>query len=116
MNNKSERPDRLLAETLHDGWDDGPGAAFAQQAAALARRRRRARQTLVAAGTAAAATLVLSGLWLRPEPVHSLPPPTAAVPAYEVISDEQLLAQLRDRPLLVLPRENGTREFVLLDR
>ena len=37
-----------------------------------------------------------------------------AARSYEIISDEELLAQLRDRPILVVRKENGSREIVLL--
>jgi hypothetical protein len=35
---------------------------------------------------------------------------------YEIISDDELVAELPDEAILVLPQENGTRKIVLLDR
>jgi hypothetical protein len=37
-------------------------------------------------------------------------------PAYEIISDEELMAQLKEQPLLVFRGESGRKEFVFLDR
>lgn len=34
---------------------------------------------------------------------------------YEVLSDDELLAQVRDRPLLALRKENGTRHIIVLE-
>jgi len=115
MTEKHDPRTKLLTEIFHEEWSGGAPAGFARDAAALVRRRRRLRHSLVAAGTAAAVavlTLVLS----RPAPEHfrqrSLP---QAEPAYEIISDDELLAQLSDRPLLAMRTESGTREFVLLE-
>ncbi len=116
MTEKSDRKTKLLAEVFHDDWSEGPAAGFARQAALQARRRRQFRSWLMTAGAATVLTfaMVLS--------FHSRPAPMASVPfalnshrAYEIISDDDLLAQLHDRPLLAIQRENGTREFVLLE-
>ena len=78
---------------------------------------KRASFSVVAAVAVGAVLLVLR----KPAPIA--PPvamtgsvPTAAPAGYEIISDEELIATLRDRPLLVLPQENGTKKIVLLDR
>jgi hypothetical protein len=118
----TKRPDpreTLLAETFQGGdWADGPAGGFARRAAAAARRRRFVRGTIVASGAAAGiAAAVMFALLHRPtEPPFAAPPAiTATAPAYEIISDDELLAQLRDRPVLTVKRENGTREIVLLE-
>jgi hypothetical protein len=115
-----ERPDhrtKLLADTVHGDWLEGPVADFARQAAAHARRRRRLRRTAQAAGVIAC--FIAGGLALY----FRVPPPShrhttlqeSKTRAYEIISDDELLAQLHDRPLLALKKENGTHEFVFLD-
>lgn len=118
MNKKREQREKLLAETFHDDWVEGPAATFALQAAALARRRRRMRHAVVASGIAASVAIaLLFSLHHRPAPASApLTPAQVAVsaPAYEIISDEELIAQLRDQPLLVLNKKDGGREFVLL--
>ncbi|HEX2855046.1 MAG TPA: hypothetical protein VHO24_17560 [Opitutaceae bacterium] len=117
MNRKEHEREKLLAETFHGEWLEGPAATFAQQAARLARQRRRQRRAFLtfamAAGAAAALLVSLRHPLARTETTTSTPHST---PAYEIISDEELLAQLHDRPLLVMRGENGAKEFVLLDR
>ena len=117
MNKKHEQSEKLLAETFHDDWAEGSAATFALQAAALARRRRRFRHAVVASSVVASmAAALLVSLHRRPVPAPAPMAPLSAAPApaYEIISDEELLAQLRDRPLLVLNKQDGGREFVLL--
>lgn len=40
--------------------------------------------------------------------------PSAKTPGYEIVSDEEFFALLRDRPLLVLPEEKGPKKFIVL--
>lgn len=65
-------------------------------------------------------TVLLVSARLRVPPTGPGPskamPAAAVSPAFEIISDEELMAALRNRPLLVLPQETGARRFVLLDR
>lgn len=117
--------DRLLADTLHDDWASGPASAMARRAAALARLRRTVRRGAVALGMAFV-LVALGIITLRREssaPVVTVvaspavvPAQTAAVstPGYEIVSDEEFFALLRDRPLLVLPEEKGAKKFVVL--
>jgi len=121
MNDAPDDRERLLAETLHGDWTGGPAGAMPRRAAAYARRRhavRRASLALAAAATVAAVFLFVqrahSPLTPSAPPVAVVPP--SAHPGYEIISDDELVATLRDRPLLVLPQENGTKKIVLLDR
>lgn len=117
MTKKTKQQEKLLAETFHEDWAEGAAANFARQAAASARRRRRFRGTLVVSGMAAgiAAAVMISVHSHRVLKVEQVSPKISA-PAYEIISDEQLIAELRDRPLLVLPEENGAKKIVLLER
>ena len=107
---------RLLAETFHDDWAGGPAAEFARRAARHARRRRRLRRGLAASGSVAVALMLGALVHSRRELPAKSAFLVAPTPAYEIISDEELLAELHDRPLLVLPRENGSRDFVLLEQ
>jgi hypothetical protein len=116
MNNPPDDRTRLLAEMLHGDWTSGPAAEMARRAAAHARLRRTVRRSAVAAGVVAAIAVTLFFSPRRPALAPASVVTTAAKPAYEIISDEELLATLRDRPLLVLPQENGTKKIVLLDR
>ncbi len=114
MNEPRDRRAKLVAELFHENWAGGPVSDFARIAAAHARRRRRLRQSLVAASAVTGfAALIAVALFHRP-PVAPIAVPPRAAPAYEIISDDELLAHLRDRPLLVLRKENGGREFVVL--
>lgn len=126
MSNRPDNDVKLLAEAFHDDWVGGLAADFARAAAAHARARRRARRTFAALGAAAAAALLV---FSTSRPVAPAPEVAAALPShriattamtmpsargYEVISDEELLAHLREQPVFVLKKEDGTREIVLL--
>ena len=117
MNDPHDNDTKLLAAAFHDDWSEGRTADFARAAAAHARGRRRIRRTLSTAGVGTVLT-VAAFVTLRSTPPtlpsHAANPPATAAPGYEIISDEQLLAQLRDRPILVVRAENGSREIVVL--
>jgi hypothetical protein len=103
------KKDQLLAETL----GDGDGESFAGIAAAHARRRLTVKRyslpaiVLVAMVTALTATRQPTSK-SQPAAVH------APVPSLEIISDEELLAQLRDEPVLILKDGAGIAGVVFL--
>ena len=115
MNDSRDPRTKLLAETLDGDWAEGPAAAMARGAAAHARRRRVVRRTsLVLTAAAALAVVIFTGkLTHAPAPLVQV---AAVHRGYEIISDDELVALLRDRPLLVLPQANGAKKFVVLDR
>ena len=119
MNRKTDSESRLLAESYHGNWADGPTADFARTAARHARRRRAMRTTL--ASTAAIAVAIGAWFIASPDATSLSPtPPVAHAPprsdrGYEIISDDELLRQLRDRPVLVVGHENGRREITVLE-
>lgn len=89
------KKDQLLTDAL----TNGEGDSFALAAAAHARRRQAAKQLTLGAGTVAAALAV----WFATaSPKPNFRPVLPAVPTYEIISDAELLAQLKDQPVLVL--------------
>ena len=104
----------MLAETFHGDWAAGSARDFARRAALHARRRRGLRQAILGAGTIAGLAAVLFIVLHRPATDRLAPPPGKVAPAYEIISDDDFIALLRDRPALVLPQENGTKKIVLL--
>lgn len=119
MKPTNDARDRLLAETFDPEW---AGATLPRRVAARLRWRRRARK-------AAAAVIVVGaalGLpWmLREEPkasITAVPAPPAATtvnatPGYELITDEELFAQLPDAAWLIVETANGQRSFTLLGR
>ncbi len=117
----TEKPDfrtRLIADLFQGDWADGPAAAAALRAAAGARRRRARQRLLLTAGSvagmAAVLLLTLAHPGSRPVRVRAAAPPTSAS-SYQVISDDELLADVSDRPLLALREQNGAREIVVLD-
>jgi hypothetical protein len=121
MNKPTRKDERLLAETFHENWESGATAQFARAAAAHARNRRRARH---ATATLAGLAVLACGLFVardrfapRVVIAQAQRSPVAATPTrgYEVISDDELLAQLRDRPVLAVQKPNGTREIVVLE-
>lgn len=102
------KKERLITET----FGDGHGQSFARAAAAHARRRHAVRQLSVAAAAAAAAIAVLIAIQ-RP----AIEPQSAAIasaPAYEIISDDELLANLRDQPVLILKDHTGITGVIFL--
>lgn len=116
MNTPEERS-KLVADAFHEDWASGPASALAQRAAAYARRRRRMRRTVATLGATGAIAAAVLITFIQSSRTRVAPPVSATPrPAYEIISDEQLLSELRDRPLLVLPQKNGAREIVLLER
>lgn len=98
--------ERLLTDLL----DDGDGATFARAAAAHARRRRAVRHASL--GLAAVALMAAVVFVYRPEAA----PAQAATraPAYEIISDQELLAQLKDERVMVLKDQNRITGVVFL--
>lgn len=106
MNNK----ERLLADTL----GDGEGASFARAAAAHARRRKIVRH--VGSGTGlglAIAAAFFATRSPREEPSRAIQQ-TPSVPVLEIISDQELVTQLRDRPVLYLKEKNRITGVVFL--
>lgn len=103
--------EQLLADTL--GGNEG--ADFARFAAARVRRRRMIRQ--LGAGVGAACLLAAVAFVSRPQPVAPraevvIAPPT---PAVEIMSDQELLAQLKGQPVLILKDDNRITGVVFLD-
>lgn len=115
MNKKPDQREQLLAELFHSDWAEGPAGNFARLAAAQARRQRLVRRGLAGACTAAVVAFLLLASVHRPGPAQNVAAPTKATAGYEIISDDELLARLHDRPLLAVRQENGTRKFVLLE-
>jgi hypothetical protein len=114
MSNKDDRHSELLAETFHGDWTGGPAGDFARRAAQHARRHRGRRQALLFAGAATGLAAAIMFSVHRPVPAALARATQDPAPAYEVISDDDLIAGVRDRPVLVLPQENGTKKIVLL--
>jgi hypothetical protein len=126
MNNRPDRKAELLAETFHGDWMGGRAGDFARAAARHGRRRRqlhRAVTVLAASAAVFAAGFVALHHSTSPSAAVAAPRvsvPTATPPAipargYEIISDDELLAQLRDRPVLVVRKQDGRREIVVLE-
>lgn len=118
MNDKNDPHARLVAETFHDDWSEGPASEFALSAAAHARTRRTQRRSAVAGVALAMIASVLFFFARQHHHAPALAAPLAStvksVPAYEIISDDELITLLRNRPLLILPQERADRRFVLL--
>jgi hypothetical protein len=118
MNDKHDQHAKLIADTFHADWETGRPADFAREAAAMARRRNHVRRSLRAAGTAAVIAVAAVVLLRRP----AMPPPTLVEPAksvaasrgYEILSDDELLAQVHDQPLLIMKRADGSKQIVVL--
>lgn len=129
MNEKPDPRTQLVAETFHDDWATGPAAAFAQRAAAHARRRRTVRRTALATASLA---VVMLALFTVTRPRLPAPPASAApashtmataksaparkTPAFEIISDEQLMEELRNHSVLILPQPDAAPRIVVLSR
>lgn len=118
MNDKNDPRARLVAETFHDDWSGGPASEFALHAAAHARTRRTLRRALATGGALVAVAAVVffttSRRTAAPPAVSSVAVVAKSAPAYEIISDDELVALLRGRPLLILPQERADRRFVIL--
>ncbi len=116
MNDRRDHDDaRLIAGAFHGDWANGPAAEFARAAAAHARRRRAVRRTLAGLGTATVlAAAFFVSRQLRPT-MPATPAIATAKVAYEIISDDELIAQLHDRPLLVVKKDSGAKEIHLLE-
>ena len=106
MNKKA----RLIAEAL----GEGDGERFARAAAAHVRRRRAMQQAGGAAGLALAAAMVFL-VSRQPHAEPRLASTTATpAPAVEIISDQELLAQLKDQPVLLVKDQTGIKEVFFL--
>lgn len=129
----NERPstagrDRLLADAYYENWTAGPARALAAHAAHTVRQRRTIRQFTATAATVA---LLASGAWwlsFSPErlapssarPVSSPRSVSSAQPetpprGYEIISDAELMAYLRDQPAMILTGADGQKKVIWLD-
>lgn len=102
------KKEHLLRDTLGETG----GEAFARAAAAAIRRRHVLRRTSLAAiAVAVLTTLSFIRPDIRPTPA---PQPVAKAPAFEIMSDQDLLAQLQDRPVLILRNQSRITEVVFL--
>ncbi len=126
----TEKPDprtRLIADLFHEDWEKGMASDFARSAALQVRRRRVRRRTFLAAALTTGAAAALAILLVRSDvrmgangngAVPMIGPAqvqtAAAHPGYEIISDDELIADLRDRPLLILGNKDTGRKFVVL--
>lgn len=117
MDKRDPRSARLIAEALHDDWAEGRPAEFARRAAAHARSRRRVRQ-LAATGTALALIAITVTVWRSASSTPATQTPRviaiSSSRGYEIISDAELLAQVRDLPLVAVARPDGRREIQVL--
>ncbi len=113
--NRSEREAELIADLFHESWDSGEVAGYARKAARRTRRRRILRKSLAAAGIALLLA-TLSFFFVRSPSSAPTEQPFSSANAspenYEVISTDQLLSAIRDRPILVV--RNGKSEKVIL--
>jgi hypothetical protein len=117
MNEPRNRDEKLLAETFHGDWNDGAAAQFARAAAASARRRRQMQKMLVGAGAAVVVAGTAFVALPSRHPAHRPLETAAAAPrGYEIISDAELLSELRDRSVVMIKKENGVRDFVVAGR
>lgn len=115
MSDLPNRRAQLLADTLHGDWAGGPAAGMARRAAAHARNRRAVKTAVLTFAAAAALGAMVFVSNQKHGPMASPPAPAAHL-GYEIISDDELVAQVHDRPLLVLTEKNGSKKIVLLDR
>jgi hypothetical protein len=102
-------------QLLVDALGENQGGQFARAAAAQVRRRRAARQVVAIAGVT---FLLAAAFVLRPE-APSAPPAGVATatpaPTVEIMSDEDLLAQLQGQPVLILKDDTRITGVVFLD-
>ena len=119
MNDPRDHDSRLIADAFNDDWEKGATAQFARAAAAHARIRRRTKQAVLA--STASAGVVVAAFMIVSSPSR---PPVSSAPVgshqakvahgYEIISDAQLLAELRDRSVVMVRQGNGRNDFVLV--
>jgi hypothetical protein len=117
MNDSESDKAKLLADAFYDDWSTGAPLHYARAAAKFARRRRATRHAVAATSVViAAAALVLGvGMHLRARSSPRSPERLAGSRQnYEIISDTELLAQVRDRPLLALRDSNRITKVILL--
>ena len=119
MNDPRDHDSRLIADALNDDWDKGAPAQFARAAAAHARKRRRTKQAVLASTASAGVVVAAFVMLTSPSRTPAISTPVAshqakAVRGYEIISDAQLLAELRDRSVVMVRQGNGRNDFVLV--
>ena len=118
MTNREHQEAKLVTDLFHTQWNEGSVAACARRAAAHARHRHTIRKSFIVA-----ACVVLGGgmtffsvfHWLAARSEIPLPRFTENTRGYDIISDDELVAQLNDRPLLLVRRDSNSREIVILD-
>jgi hypothetical protein len=118
MKDREHKEAKLLADAFHQDWNQGSAAGYAARAAAYARRRRIVRKAL-----AVTICVVLGGgmtffsilHWLGGPTQVPLPRSASNGRGYEIMSDDELLTALHDRPLLMVKKENNKHEIVLLE-
>ncbi|CAN5606835.1 hypothetical protein BH18VER1_BH18VER1_21800 [soil metagenome] len=118
MRRRTSSRAQLVANLFHDDWDYGVAAKYARIAAARARRARRIRRSVGATGVVLLLGSVALIFLKPPSDVPEVISRTAVDTqprGYEILSTDELLTQLHDRPLLVF-EEAGEAQAVLLDQ
>ncbi len=126
MNEEPDPRHRLIADLYQENWAQGPLGDLPVRAARQARRTRvHRRLAVVAVPLLALAAAVVLFQPSRPASVTPRVPAPAEIAAslprtpstrgFKVISDDELLADLHDRPLLILGSKDTGQHFVLLD-
>lgn len=101
-------------QLLADALGENRGEDFARLAAARVRRRRAARLLGAVAGVAC---LLAAAFTFRPQPAASPTEvaDTSHTPALEIMSDQELLTQLKDQPVMFIRDDNRITGVVFLD-
>lgn len=102
-------------QLLADALGEHQGNEFARQAAAHVRRRRALRQLGAGVGVAC----MVAAMFFLSRPLPTVPAGETVMappkPAMEIMTDQELLAQLKDQPVLILKDDNRITGVVFLE-
>ena len=98
-------------QLLADAFDADEGIQFSHNAAAHARRRNSTRRASVTVGLFTSAAAFFFTVNHTTAPTSAI---IAATPPLEIISDEELMAQFKDQPVVFMKDATGITQVILL--